>query len=160
MICFTSRQCTALMAFFCLLAFIAFLLAYSQSIKAHTYIYKALFPCYFMALQSRRIHRVNYVLSMLQAAYEKGKVWNEEVLISEVCMKFGAGRRSILEYLRDLENTKRIVRDIGEVFLPEQYKKIKAQSSSTFQIEQEADEILNDLGVNNKNQKGVKKSGN
>ena len=98
-----------------------------------------------MLHQTKKIHKINYILDMIKTAHENNQVWNEEKLISEVCITFGAARRYVIEILHDLANTKRIVRDIGEVFTPEQYKKVRAQAVTDEQINEEAEKILEDL---------------
>ena len=113
-----------------------------------------------MGHAEKRLARIDYILSLLKAADENGQVWGEERLISEINTTFGSARRYVREILQDLSNTKRIVRDVGEVFLPGQYKKIRAQGSSAEPVEQHAKELLKNLSPIHKNQKEVKKSGN
>ena len=132
---------------------------YLSNTNTRTNVYKGVILLLFMTLQSKRIHRVNYILSMIQAANARGQVWNEEVLISEICMKLGAARRYVKEILKDLENTKRIIRDLGEIFLPKQYDDIKLQAVSGNQIKQEADDFLNNQIALSEKHKEVETSG-
>ena len=45
-----------------------------------------------------------------------GLNYSEEVLISEFAVKFGASRRYIIEYMKELENTKQLIRKMGKVY--------------------------------------------
>jgi len=75
-----------------------------------------------MSNESKRMHRVSWLLGRVQSAAMNGYIWGEEKLISEACIEFGAGRRYIKEILKDLVNTKRIVIEFGEVFSKQAYE--------------------------------------
>lgn len=60
--------------------------------------------------QAQRMNKVNMILNALQrkADDEEDAGLPVDALISEVCLKFGAGKRYIKEVIQDLVNTKKI----------------------------------------------------
>jgi len=72
-----------------------------------------------MSHKGERIFRINMIKNSVEAAMKAGLVVVEDKLVSECCLNFGAGRRYVLEYLKDLENTGFIVRKDGKVWTPE-----------------------------------------
>lgn len=112
--------------------------------KGHN-IYKGLFPFLFMSNPTARIHRVNYILNLIEALEQNGKIWEEKILISDVCLKFGAGKRYIKEILQDLVNTKKIVILAGEVWTREAWNNQVSKERALEKADLEADEILNNL---------------
>lgn len=74
-----------------------------------------------MTHQATRKFKVDWIMARVKAAMNQGKIVDEEKLVSEFCLYFGAGRRYALEYLKDLEITNRIKRIAGEIWTPEHY---------------------------------------
>jgi len=60
--------------------------------------------------------------STIKAAMQAGAEVNKEKFISECCLNFGAGRRYIIEYIKDLINSNFIVEKDGKLFTPEALK--------------------------------------
>jgi len=58
----------------------------------------------------------------IKAAMQAGVEVDKEKFISECCLNFGAGRRYIIEYLKDLINSDFIVEKDGKLYTPEALK--------------------------------------
>lgn len=74
--------------------------------------------------ENRKV-RTDTIMHMIQHNSLKDKSTNEEILISQICISLGAGRRYIKEIIQDLINTEKIVRFVGELYTSKHYKKIK-----------------------------------
>lgn len=86
-----------------------------------------------MSHQSTRMFRIKTMRESISAAMKAGANIDEKKFISECCLNFGAGRRYVLEYLHDLENTGFLVCADGKIFTKE-----------SFDIENKLDKIEND----------------
>lgn len=62
------------------------------------------------AKQALRIEKANRILATVKSNSDKAQEVNEKILISNVCLEFGAGRRYIKEIIEDLIITGRITR--------------------------------------------------
>ena len=67
---------------------------------------------------------------MIKASSLQGKAVEEGKLIAECCLKFGAGKRYVLEYLENLELAGKIVRAAGMLLTPEQYERERDNQTS------------------------------
>lgn len=56
--------------------------------------------------------------SSIESAMKAGRIIDEEKFISECCLNFGAGRRYVLEYLKDLENEGFIIIKDDQIWTP------------------------------------------
>jgi len=61
-------------------------------------------------------------MARIDVAMRGGYTVNEEKLMAEACLFFGAGRRYIKEYLKDLEGANKIVRIDGKIWTPAHYE--------------------------------------
>ena len=61
-------------------------------------------------------------MARVKAAKVQDKVIDEENLIAEFCLDFGASNRVTKEYLDNLINAKQLVRVAGMLMTPEQYE--------------------------------------
>ena len=75
-----------------------------------------------MSHQSNRMFRISTMKSTIKAAMQAGVEVDKEKFISECCLNFGAGRRYVLEYFKDLLNSNFIVEKDGKLFTPEALK--------------------------------------
>ena len=75
-----------------------------------------------MSHQSIRMFRISTMKSNIKAAMLAGAELDKDKFISECCLNFGAGRRYVLEYLRDLINSNFIVEKDGKLYTPEALK--------------------------------------
>jgi len=75
-----------------------------------------------MTHSQKRIHRINWIMARVDFAMREGLTIDEEKLISEACLFFGAGRRYVKEYLKDLEGANKIVRIDGKIWTPAHYE--------------------------------------
>ena len=76
-----------------------------------------------MTHAEKRIKRVNKIKEAIIAAMDRDLMINEKKLISEFCIKNGAGHRYVKELIDDLENTGFIVRDKGRIWTAAYLKK-------------------------------------
>lgn len=82
-----------------------------------------------MGHAEKRKHRVAWLMSRIKEGNSDGNCWREDILISEACLQFGAGKRYIKELLTDLVNTKQIVLDLGEVYTKDRFALEKAREN-------------------------------
>ncbi len=80
-----------------------------------------------MTHQDKRIYKINWLMARVKAAETRNIALDEEKLLAEFCIHFGAGHRYAREYLKDLEGSGRIVRAVGMIVTPEQYEMDKAR---------------------------------
>jgi len=77
----------------------------------------------------------------IEATIKAGLIVDEEKFISECCLNFGAGRRYVLEYLRDLENTNFLIRKAGEIWTPEALRADEILNHVESKDEEESQEV-------------------
>lgn len=82
-----------------------------------------------MGHAEKRKHRVAWLMARISAGNSEGNCWREDLLVSEACLEFGAGKRYIKELLTDLANTKQIVLDLGEVYTKDRFNLEKAREN-------------------------------
>lgn len=64
-----------------------------------------------MAHNSKRIDKANMILATCKKAFDSNMEdtgLNLEVMISEVCLVFGAGHRYVMEIIKDLVNLQKL----------------------------------------------------
>jgi len=85
-----------------------------------------------------RKRRIEIIRNLVyNATVKNDNTISEEQLICQLGLEWGAARRTILEYLRDLEMTGQIRRDLGMIFIEE--KAIKEK------VEEEVDEVIKSM---------------
>lgn len=75
-----------------------------------------------MSHQSVRMFRIETIKATINAAMRASAEVDKEKFISQCCLNFGAGRRYIIEYLKDLFNSNFIVEKEGKLYTPEALK--------------------------------------
>jgi len=68
-----------------------------------------------MATPRVRLMRINWLKKVIGKVFSQGRNIYEEKLVSELCLRWGSARRTVREYLRDLETTGFIFRDNGMI---------------------------------------------
>lgn len=96
-----------------------------------------------VTLQAKRKYRIEVIKDTVLAAMKAGLTIDEEKLISECCMNFGTGRRTILEYLKDLENIKLIIRKDKKIWTLEAYTEDRANGDLVLELVEKQEEIKN-----------------
>ena len=79
-----------------------------------------------MVTGTQKLYRLKFLTDKVKEANNQGKIVIEENLISEMAMTWGTARRTALEYLKQLELTKKIKRVEGEIYDYEKYMDINA----------------------------------
>lgn len=83
-----------------------------------------------MGLTKRQI-RVNFLLAVIQKASKKGLTILKDKLVAEVGLRFGVNRRYILEDLKDLELTDRIIIRNNQIFSKDAWESEKILREDT-----------------------------
>ena len=72
--------------------------------------------------QEQRQNRIKTIQNSIEAVMLDDKTVEEEKLIAESQFRFSASRRTILEYLNQLEQLGLIVREDGKIWTPAAYQ--------------------------------------
>lgn len=124
---------------------------------------------------SIRKQRVAHIRNLILDASIIGKGYKKEELISKICMMHGCSRRKVLEYVSDLIGNKLVVEVNEELLINtdsgqkenviffrsssselSDYAQVTLKQKSQEELDKEAKDLLDNLNINNKNQKGVK----
>ncbi len=71
-----------------------------------------------MTLQERKKIKLQVIMNSIRASLKKGNEVDEYKLIAITMMELGSAKRTVLEYLTQLELTDKIVRSNGKILIP------------------------------------------